>query len=41
MKSQLYAARDIWNMLPFIYFIKDEVVDKAPRQPMTPIEHTE
>jgi hypothetical protein len=27
-------------MLPFIYFVKDEVVDKAPRQPMNPIKHT-
>jgi hypothetical protein len=27
-------------MLPFIYFIKDEVVDKAPKQSTTPIEHT-
>jgi hypothetical protein len=40
-KPQLYATRDIWNMLPFIYFIKDEVVDKAPKQPMTPIKHTQ
>jgi hypothetical protein len=28
-------------MLPFIYFKKDEVMDKAPKQPMTPIEHTQ
>jgi hypothetical protein len=28
-------------MLPFIYFIKDEVVDKVLKQPMTPIEHTQ
>jgi hypothetical protein len=27
-------------MLPFIYFIKDEVMDKVPKQPTTPIEHT-
>jgi hypothetical protein len=24
----------------FIYFIKDEVMDKVPKQPMTAIEHT-
>jgi hypothetical protein len=23
----------------FIYLIKDEVMDKVPKQPMTPIEH--
>jgi hypothetical protein len=28
-------------MLPFIYFIKDEVVDKMLKQPMTQIEHTQ
>jgi hypothetical protein len=28
-------------MMPFIYFIKYEVVDKALKQPMTPIEHTQ
>jgi hypothetical protein len=40
-KPQLYATRDIWNMLTFIYFIKDEVMDKAPKQPTTPIKHTQ
>jgi hypothetical protein len=28
-------------MLQFIYFIKDEVMEKAPKQPTTPIEHTQ
>jgi hypothetical protein len=28
-------------MLSFIYFIKDEVMDQAPKQPTTPIEHTQ
>jgi hypothetical protein len=28
-------------MLPFIYFIKDEVVDKVLKQPMTIIERTQ
>jgi hypothetical protein len=28
-------------MLPFIYFIKDEVVHKVLKQPTTPIEHTQ
>jgi hypothetical protein len=28
-------------MLSFIYFIKDKVMDKVPKQPTTPIEHTQ
>jgi hypothetical protein len=35
MKPQLYATKDIWNMVPFIYFIKDEVVNKALKEPTT------
>jgi hypothetical protein len=41
MEPQQYAASNIWNMLRFIYFIKDEVMDKVTKQSTTLIEHTQ
>jgi hypothetical protein len=35
-----YMPQGIWNMMPFIYFVKDEVMDRAPKRPTTPIKHT-
>jgi hypothetical protein len=48
MNIRFYRTPTIYNkgymeyatIYLFIYFIKDEVVDKALKQPMTPIEHT-
>jgi hypothetical protein len=40
-ETQLYAQGIEGKFCHFIYLNKDEVVDKAPKQPMTPTKHAQ
>jgi hypothetical protein len=40
-KTQLYAQGIEGKCCHFIYLNKDEIVDKAPKQPMTPTKHAQ